>query len=113
MEPEDRDKFKSLLEERRKELNQLRDAATDAQAPVALDQQSVGRVSRVDAMQQQAMAKAQEANRTRELARIELALRRIADDEFGECVDCGEPISTGRLKIDPSVSLCIKCASNN
>lgn len=78
--------------------------------PVKLDQQSVGRLSRMDAMQQQAMAAAQEARRRGRLRAIEAALRRLDGDEFGYCSDCGGFIGFERLDLDPTVMRCIDCA---
>lgn len=79
-------------------------------APVALDQQSVGRLSRMDALQHQAMAQASERARARELQRIDAALRRIEDGEYGWCAECGEAIAGRRLEVDPCASLCVNCA---
>ncbi len=64
----------------------------------------------MDAMQAQAISI--ETNRRRELQliRIETALKRIADDEFGDCARCGEPIELKRLEFDPALLLCIECA---
>jgi DnaK suppressor protein len=104
------DGFKTLLEQRRAELEELRDVSADGREPVTLDQQSVGRVSRVDAMQQQAMAQAQERQRGHELVRIEQALARIEEGEFGWCRECGEEIPAKRLTIDPAAPLCVQCA---
>ena len=104
------EQFKSTLLKLQKELVALQDASADSRAPVQLDQTSLGRVSRIDAMQQQAMAQAQERQRTGELARITQALKRIQTGDFGFCTACDEEIAPGRLQIAPSVSLCIKCA---
>jgi DnaK suppressor protein len=98
------------LDERRKELEDLSSISRDSRNTVELDQQSVGRLSRMDAMQQQAMAAAQERTRRRELQRIELAERRLKEDEYGYCSDCGEEIANGRLAIDPMAERCINCA---
>lgn len=106
----DTDTFRVRLLARRTELETLSAAAADARAPVALDQQSVGRLSRMDAMQQQAMAQAAERQRAGEIARIGRALQRIADGSYGECVECGEAIAARRLENDPAVALCIACA---
>ncbi|HEY9552881.1 TraR/DksA family transcriptional regulator [Allosphingosinicella sp.] len=80
-------------------------------APVSLDQESVGRLSRIDAMQVQAMALAAQRRRRAEKDRIAAALRRLDEGEFGDCSTCGERIAEGRLQHDPSVALCITCAS--
>ena len=98
------------LNARKTELEELSAISADDRAAVALDQQSVGRLSRMDAMQQQAMAQAQERARAAELQRIDQAFRRLADGEYGYCQDCGEKIPDKRLEIDPSAASCVKCA---
>lgn len=107
----DVDLFRNLLEARRAELLALSNAAKDARKPVELDQQSIGRLSRQDALQQQAMAKAQHARRAGELRRIEAALKRIDEGDFGYCAECGEPIPEKRLKIDLTATRCAGCAA--
>ena len=82
------------------------------QAVVELDQQAVGRLSRMDALQNQAMAKAQQVRRDSEAARLRAALQRIADGSFGECEECGEDIPEGRLKLDLSATHCVACAAS-
>lgn len=78
---------------------------------VDLDQQSTGRLSRMDALQQQAMAQATQTRRDVSRKRITAALARIEEGEFGYCLDCGDEIPEGRLDLDPTVTLCISCAS--
>ena len=103
---------KRLLLERREELQQLAEASEEARAPVRLDQQAVGRLSRMDAMQQQAMSRAEDGRRQQELARIEAALRRLQDDPegYGHCLSCGDLIADRRLRLDPAITRCIACA---
>ncbi len=81
-----------------------------AREAVALDPQVMGRLSRQDALQQQAMAKAQEVRRRGELRKITAALARIEAGEFGWCEMCGEPIARPRLNIDPTTLCCVGCA---
>lgn len=81
-------------------------------APVQLDQQSVGRLSRIDAMQGQALAQASDLRRRARVNALEATLRRFDDGEFGYCVDCGEPIALARLLVDPATTLCIACAQS-
>ena len=102
--------FKLLLKARRAELIELSERAAASRKPVALDQQSVGRLSRQDALQQQAMANAQEARRRGELQRIEKALARIDDESYGWCDECGDSIPKKRLEIDPTAQACATCA---
>lgn len=94
----------------RQELLDLSDAARDDRKPVELDQQSVGRLSRLDSMQVQEMAKAANARRTVEVRRIEAALARVEEDDYGWCVECGEVIEPARLALDPAVPRCAGCA---
>ena len=105
------------LEILRQKLIALREAlvAQDAmseadRAPVALEQDSVGRLSRIDAMQLQAMAVAQQRRRQAERVAIDAALGRIDAGEFGCCVRCGEEIASARLQHNPAASTCIQCA---
>ncbi|HVC50905.1 MAG TPA: TraR/DksA family transcriptional regulator [Stellaceae bacterium] len=94
----------------RSELLRLAAATESSRQPVQLDQTTVGRVSRMDAVQQQAMALEAERRRGLELRRIEAALRRIEKGEYGICVSCGEEIAPKRLDLDPTVPTCVKCA---
>ena len=102
--------MQARLEERRAELARLTEAASGARRPVELDQTRVGRLSRMDALQNQAMSIETERRRQVELRRIEAALDRITDGEFGYCVNCGEPIAAKRLELDPTTPNCIACA---
>ncbi|MEZ5880640.1 MAG: TraR/DksA C4-type zinc finger protein [Nitratireductor sp.] len=106
----DLEKARQRLAAKRDELEELSRISQGARATVELDQQSVGRLSRMDAMQQQAMAEAQERNRKRDLIRIEQAERRIREGEYGYCSECGEEIADGRLAIDPMAEKCVSCA---
>ncbi len=85
-------------------------AAKEARAPVELDQQSVGRLSRMDAMQVQAMAQETERRRQARMETVRAALKRIEDGEFGDCRACGEEIAVKRLEFDPATATCIDCA---
>ncbi|MEQ8433150.1 MAG: TraR/DksA C4-type zinc finger protein [Oceanicaulis sp.] len=92
------------------ELTALSQTSSEDRKPVSLDQQSVGRLSRQDSLQVQAMAKAADARRAGELRRIDAALTRIEEGEYGWCVECGEAIGEKRLEIDPAAPRCRDCA---
>ncbi|WP_028464363.1 TraR/DksA family transcriptional regulator [Nisaea denitrificans] len=106
----DFDQFRDLLLARRAELKAVMQAASGDADPVELDQSRVGRLSRMDALQGQAMAKETERRRGVELRRIASALARIEDEDFGYCVSCGEEIPLKRLELDPAVTTCVTCA---
>ena len=105
------DTARKRLTDRQLELQRHSDISKQARDTVTLDQQSVGRLSRMDAMQQQAMAEANERAREAELSRIRAALKRLDDGDYGYCLDCGEQIADKRLAIDPGAALCITCSS--
>ena len=111
MNDSDIETFRTLIRQRLASLDEENDAGREGQAIVTLDQQAVGRLSRMDALQNQAMAKAQQVRRDGETKRLKAALARMDEGEYGYCEDCGDDIAPGRLKLDPAVQLCISCAS--
>lgn len=102
-----------VLHARLKALEDSSNATGTDRGPVTLDQQSVGRLSRMDALQGQAMAQEQERRRAHERARIELALRRVEEGTYGLCEECGEPIAARRLEVDPAAIYCVPCQRLN
>ncbi|MBR46478.1 MAG: molecular chaperone DnaK [Rhodospirillaceae bacterium] len=104
-------KYEKLLLECRQALVKLDEDAEGARRPVELDQTRVGRLSRMDALQGQAMAQETARRRDNELARIDAALKRIEEDEYGYCLACGELIAAKRLDLDPTAAVCVTCAS--
>ena len=92
------------------QLKHLSETAKDSRVPVTLDQQSVGRLSRMDALQQQSMELATEERRQHRLATLAAALRRVKSGDYGFCLKCDDKIAAGRLAVDPAVTLCIDCA---
>lgn len=103
--------FRRQLLELRDELQGLELAGAEAAQVVELDQAKVGRLSRMDAMQVQAMAKASVQRRERTLLLIEAALNRIDKGEFGYCLNCEEQIPVKRLQFDPTALRCVDCAN--
>jgi DnaK suppressor protein len=77
--------------------------------PVELDQTVQGRVSRIDAITQQQMARASKARLQLQLARIDAALGRVEDASYGYCNRCEEPIEPRRLQADPAAVMCMPC----
>ena len=102
--------IEKILLTKRAEIEALL-AQTDADtAPVALDQTQQGRLSRMDAMQQQAMAAETQRRRLRDIQLINGALQRMKDGEYGYCVTCGEAVEAEHLKLDPATPFCISHA---
>lgn len=92
------------------QIKMLSEAAKESRAPVMLDQQSVGRLSRMDAIQKQSMELATEDRRQQRLAALTAALLLIETGDYGYCLKCDDRIAASRLAVDPAVTLCIGCA---
>lgn len=101
---------RSKLETLREQVIAATEHGAEAARPVELDQQRVGRLSRMDALQGQEMARAAERRRDIELRKIDAALARLDSGDYGWCVGCGEEIAAARLQLDPAVPICIACA---
>ncbi|NCF25467.1 MAG: TraR/DksA family transcriptional regulator [Gammaproteobacteria bacterium] len=108
------------MDARKQKLIAMREALEDSAgtgddpaAVVQLDQARVGRLSRMDALQAQAMAKASGQRRVAQLREIDAALRRIDEGSYGNCERCEEPVDPRRLDADPTARLCIDCASRS
>lgn len=102
--------FRRRLEEKLPALRNASLLTTEDRKTVMLDQSSVGRLSRIDQMQMQEMARAAERRREVDLQRIEAALRRIDKGDYGLCTVCDEPIAQKRLEADPAAPTCVRCA---
>ena len=106
------DQLAELKQELERELARLhRSMATtqDATRPVELDQSSIGRLSRVDALQNQQLSKGLHEREQQREAQILEALQRIEEGTYGECVACGEQIPYGRLLVMPEARSCATC----
>ena len=104
--------FHQLLIQRREVLLALTETSQQAGATVELDQSKVGRLSRMDALQVQAMSQETERRHQLELMQIGAALRRIESGDYGYCMECDEPSAEARLVFSPAAPLCITCAEN-
>lgn len=102
--------FRQRLLDRQAELTRVTDQAAEGAQTVTLDQTRVGRLSRMDALQAQAMTQETIRRRQIEAQRITAALARMERGEYGECQACGELIAKPRLRVDPGAVLCIACA---
>jgi DnaK suppressor protein len=85
-------------------------SSEDSARPVDLDE-PIGRLSRMDAMQQQKMLAANRSAARMRQHQADAALARFDDDEYGDCQSCGESIGYGRLKASPEAPFCLDCQS--
>lgn len=93
---------------RQDELQVALERSREGGAPVDLDE-PIGRLSRMEAMQQQKMVQAGRAAQEAELGRLALALTDMDSGEYGCCRQCEEPIPFARLKIRPDARICVRC----
>jgi len=91
------------------ELSRLLTLTDKSADIVTLDQSRVGRLSRMDAMQQQQMAKAGKHRQQQQLKMVVHALKRIKEEDYGYCIECDEVIAFPRLQIRPESELCVAC----
>ena len=104
--------YKELLTTSLHEIKQISKSTKFDRQPVQLDQTSIGRLTRMDQMQTQAMQIETQRRRKREINLIKQALGRIERDVFGECVLCGEEIEAKRLEYNPTILNCFECAKD-
>jgi len=108
----DLDALKARLVEEHDGLIRAGEADEESRRPVEVDQTRLGRLSRMDALQAQAMAIETDRRRGVEMNRIEAALKRFKNGEFGCCLSCGVGIPAKRLKFDPATPFCVDCAGD-
>jgi DnaK suppressor protein len=97
----------TLLQLRGTLTQQLADVERGSK-PVDLDE-PIGRLSRMDALQQQQMASANAAAARRRLGLVGRALTALDDESYGECLTCEEPIELARLRARPETPRCLRC----
>lgn len=101
--------LRQALEQVKAELSGGLVGSAEAAKPVELDQPAIGRVSRIDAIQQQKMLEANRAAQKGRLSLIRAALIRLDEDDYGDCGGCGECIGLARLSARPESVFCIEC----
>lgn len=103
--------LKNTLLAHQKELSEQLKLSAQAAAIVTLDQTAVGRVSRIDALQQQSMAISTRSKVKLTLHKVAIALQALTSEHYGYCKQCGENIPFKRLEIQPEAQLCLACQS--
>ena len=109
MPPEKQQVFKGRIDDLIQEIQQDLRQDNDGEKVVELDT-SIGRLSRMDAMQNQQMALELRRRKENQLMRLENALKRIEKGTYGACGKCKKNISEDRLEIQPDAVLCVQCA---
>ncbi|MGJ8662324.1 MAG: TraR/DksA family transcriptional regulator [Marinicella sp.] len=110
MSPELLIEFTALLDALKKTSEDRASHNQQALDTVELDQNRMGRLTRMDALQGQQMAQEAERRRLVRIKRIEGALQRIQLGDFGFCYKCDQAIAVERLRFDPTITRCIDCS---
>lgn len=113
MRPERIAEFRKLIQERLAALTGAESDKRNNARPVELDQTRVGRLSRQDALQSQALSVASLERNRAETGRLRAALEKIEEGDYGWCKECGEAIPEARLEIDPAADYCVACAAEH
>ncbi len=106
--PEQIEELRSALQERQAELQHFLEVTLEGTRPVDL-QEPIGRLTRMDAIQQQKMTAANRRSNEVRLQQVTMALEAIARDGYGPCRNCEEPIGHRRLRARPEAPYCIDC----
>lgn len=109
MDNNERNRFQKILLSLRDNLSREVKEATSADSSITPDN-AIGRLTRMEAIQSQAMSAAGKERMKKRIQAIERALTAIDDGTYGTCIRCGEPIPVGRLEVMPESRVCVPCA---
>ncbi len=103
-----RAELKCLIQSSCEELEDLLKSSRASSQPVDLGE-PIGRLSRMDALQQQQMAVASRQAQQQRLQLLRNALQALERDDYGYCRHCEEPIDFQRLRARPETPFCLAC----
>ena len=109
MEASLKEEYRSKLEGVLAEIEDYLSKSEDAAEAVSPDK-SLGRLSRMEAMQDQQLVLEVRRRHKRRKADVLNAIARLEQDQYGNCIFCGNQISADRLDVFPEVQICVNCA---
>ena|SRR5690606_20676527 len=106
--------IEQLRDELQRVLSRLeRSAAAKGDGrPGEIDQSAVGRLSRIEALQNAGLTRNLQEREQAQLAAVVEALRRMEAGSYGTCTSCHEPIQFERLLVFPETGTCAHCGSH-
>jgi len=110
MTKEEKEKLETVIRSETESLKENIIALTEGSRPVAPDD-AIGRLTRMEAINAKSVNEANLNSARVKLAKLERALTRISDPEFGLCAICEEPIPIGRIMLMPETTVCVQCAA--
>ena len=112
MDPERLEGYATQLTALKSELQSEIDQSAAESSPVQLDG-TMGRISRMDAMQVQQLALEVKRQRLERLKQVDGAFLRVKKGRFGLCARCNNPISFPRLDAVPDTVFCLPCTPSS
>ncbi|MBS3771513.1 MAG: TraR/DksA C4-type zinc finger protein [Bacteroidales bacterium] len=109
MTEEEKKQLREKLLQEKKKVEKRIENLKDLTKPIA-PENSIGRVSRMDAINNKSINDAALRTAENKLKNIEEALGKTHHKDFGKCRRCGQPIPMGRLAVMPESVLCMRCA---
>lgn len=109
---EERQELKRKIEEEIAAQKTLIASLSETSKPVAPDN-AIGRLSRMEALSDRAVSEASLNAANTKLSRLETALGKADQPEFGICVSCENPIPSGRILLMPEATLCVPCTEKS
>lgn len=97
--------IKEMIKQLSVEISDLEESA----GPVA-PENSIGRISRMDAINNKSVVEASLRNRKRKLSKLHLSLENLHKPGFGLCSNCNKSINPKRLMLMPQSDKCVNCA---
>ena len=108
MNPAERQKLKRIMEEAIEAQKTLIASLAETSKPVSPDN-AIGRLSRMEALNDRAVSEASLNAARHKLSRLENALGKVDQPDFGICLGCDNPIPPGRILLMPEATRCVPC----
>jgi DnaK suppressor protein len=108
MNNKEKKKLKEIIVSRIKETQDEIEELKELVKPIPLDA-SIGRVSRMDAINNRSINESALRDKTQQLKKLEKALENSKAGNFGICKKCGNEIPFGRLEYMPHTTRCVNC----
>jgi DnaK suppressor protein len=102
----------AALERTLRKLERSMRTTEEALRPVLLDQSAVGRLSRIDSLQNQGLTRNLQEREQAKLGQVNMAFQRIEAETYGLCTECGAPIPFARLEVFPETPTCTACTGS-
>ena len=109
MTPDDFKQIRQRAERKKADLEERIEEYRELTKPIP-PSEAIGRVSRMDAINNRSVNEAALRQLERELEGLIKAMDRMREEKYGKCLRCGEDIPTGRLMLMPGATRCVRCA---